>query len=315
LKAFIHQSELELISRFVMDYPDSETGGDFFGAWTKNGEPIVQFITGPGKGTTRTSTSFYQDIDYLKKCGSILNRKYGLEHIGAWHSHHKLSLYNPSSGDINTMKNALKSQNLPRFLISICNINSNSQVSVSGFLFVKDSDREYIDCKWEVLEGTSPIRASINSSNSDLFTSPKTNRAVSNIQAYETGESIKGQKIEKPDLPADSFWTTTEGRTYLKKAYEKMQNRNDISEVELLQLEDKRIAISFNYHGEIYELIFPKTFPADAPEIIQKEVAHSESLMKQLFKSNKRADKNILELVNSLHLVDKDKIIIIRHLQ
>ena len=88
-KAIIYQSELDLISRFVMDYPDIETGGDLFGFWTKEGNPVVQYVIGPGKNTTRTAHSFYQDIDYLKKCGNFLNSRFGLEHIGGWHSHHK----------------------------------------------------------------------------------------------------------------------------------------------------------------------------------------------------------------------------------
>src|ERR1035437_2290375 len=176
-KAIIYQSELDFMSRCVIDYPNLETGGDFFGFWTKEGHPVVQFVIGPGKGTTRTSTSFYQDIEYLKECGKFLNGKYGLEHIGGWHSHHRLALAHPSGGDVNTMRNALRNGNIERFLISICNIESESDVTINGFLFSRENPKDYNFCKWHILDEKSPIRETINKSNTNLFISPEAKRS------------------------------------------------------------------------------------------------------------------------------------------
>jgi hypothetical protein len=42
-KAIIYQSELDYISRCVLDYPNIETGGDLFGFWTYSGFPVIQY--------------------------------------------------------------------------------------------------------------------------------------------------------------------------------------------------------------------------------------------------------------------------------
>jgi hypothetical protein len=87
-QAKIYHSELEFIAKCVRQYPELETGGDYFGFWSQDSIPVIQYALGPGDATDRTSVSFYQDIGYLKACGSLLNSRFGLEHIGAWHSHH-----------------------------------------------------------------------------------------------------------------------------------------------------------------------------------------------------------------------------------
>src|SRR2546430_2275655 len=125
-----------------MRYPDAETGGDFFGLWSKQSDSIVQYVIGPGEQTSRKGASFFPDISYLKECGTILHNSFGLEHIGAWHSHHQMGLTNPSAGDVRTMRNALNSENVKRFLISICNIERGA-VSVGSFLFASDNPQAY----------------------------------------------------------------------------------------------------------------------------------------------------------------------------
>src|SRR4051812_13795577 len=103
MKAVIYESELEFIANCVMDYPDIETGGDLFGFWTHSGYPSIQYIIGPGPKSNRTSTAFYQDKDYLIEMGRLLREKFGLQHIGEWHSHHQMNLNHPSSGDKRTI--------------------------------------------------------------------------------------------------------------------------------------------------------------------------------------------------------------------
>lgn len=315
-KIIIHQSELDFIARCVMDYPNIETGGDFFGFWNKKGNPVIQYVIGPGEKTKRSETSFYQDIDYLKKCGSFLNNKFGLEHIGAWHSHHKLSLSHPSSGDINTMRNALRGNNLPRFLISICNM-SRSDVSIGGFLFIQDDSVDYTTCDWEILDDTSPIRESIKKFDTDLFVFPETRNASINLrQKDSTEDRLKEQVVEKPELSEDSYWTRKEGQVYLKKVFEKLKDRDDLSKVEILQLADKRIAISFEYNKAIYEIIFPDDFPRSAPEVIEKLSSDEDGIipvsLKKMFQPTKQRESIIQKFIHSLKILDRDAEIIIK---
>ncbi|MBL0047090.1 MAG: hypothetical protein IPP32_03225 [Bacteroidetes bacterium] len=271
IKAIIYQSELDFIARCVLDYPDIETGGDFFGFWTKEGNPVVQYVIGPGKKTTRTSTSFYQDIDYLKECGKFLNGKYGFEHIGGWHSHHRLSLAHPSGGDVNTMRNALRGGNIEKFLISISNIEGNSNVTINGFLFSRNNPNDYSICNWQVLDGISPYRVDINKMNLDLFLDLNTNRISynSNLQEVNNRNDKKGS-IEKPEMPKSSFWKTDKGKETIKKMYEALNNRKDITQFEMIQKDDGRLAFRFIYKNHENEIILPHEYPEKQIEVKRK---------------------------------------------
>lgn len=318
-KALIHKSELDFISKCVMDYPNIETGGDFFGFWTKDGNPVVQYVIGPGENTTRTETSFYQDIPYLKKCGILLNGKFGLEHIGGWHSHHRLSLAQPSSGDVNTMRNALRDNNLPNFLISICNIGNKANVTINGFLFSKKYENDYVPCQWEVLKGTSPIRESLQKSNSDIFITPGSQETpIEVINPKEERPSTKNRDVEKPELPDDSYWTKKEGREYLKMVFEKLKNKEALSNVELLQLPDNRIAISFDHNKGSYEIRFPNDFPKNPPEVIEKMPVDGDGIIpesiKKMFRPSKKRENNIQQFIHSLDIVEKNTLFLIKFL-
>jgi hypothetical protein len=253
----------------------------------------------------------------LKKCGTLLNGKYGLEHIGGWHSHHRLALAQPSSGDVNTMRNALRDNNIPFFLISICNIGDNSRVTINGFLFSKKYDRDYLSCKWEVLEGISPVRESLQKNDSNLFITPGSKKVpIEVVNSSETNVSSKSEKTEKPKLPTDSYWTTKEGKEYLKMVYEKLKQRDDLSNVELLQLSDQRIAVSFERGRGIYEIRFPNDFPTTAPEVIEKVAADGDGIipvsLKRMFRANKRREDTVQEFIHSLDILEKNSIILIR---
>ena len=97
--AFIYKSELDFISRCILDYKNIETGGQLFGYWTADGSPVVVYAIGPGTNANHQVAFFNQDVDYLVNVGNVLVHHYGLLHIGEWHSHHKLGLANPSGHD------------------------------------------------------------------------------------------------------------------------------------------------------------------------------------------------------------------------
>jgi hypothetical protein len=101
--AIIYRSELDFISRCILDYPNIETGGQLFGFWTSNGTPVVTYVIGPGANAQHHQTSFVQDQEYPDVVGRELYRIYRLQHIGEWHSHHQLDLARPSGGDVNAL--------------------------------------------------------------------------------------------------------------------------------------------------------------------------------------------------------------------
>lgn len=44
---FIYDSELDYISRCILDYPNIETRGNLLGHYKKNGIPVIEHVIGP----------------------------------------------------------------------------------------------------------------------------------------------------------------------------------------------------------------------------------------------------------------------------
>ena len=144
------------MKELVLRHPAKETGGNLFGLWTDKEEPVLHIVLGPANGCTRTEVSFYQSIPYLERVGGIVTQDYQLCHIGEWHSHHRLRLSEPSSGDSSTII-----RNFPRgtcgFLLIIANIQPSSDaVTLSPYLY-REGERHYERCKINLLRGQSPF--------------------------------------------------------------------------------------------------------------------------------------------------------------
>lgn len=161
MKALIYESELENIGRHAADYPILETGGDLFGFWTHSGFPVIHIASGPGTLARRSATSFYQDAAHLHRIGDALRHYHGLQHIGEWHSHHRLGLDHPSAGDAQTVIRALEETDLDRFFLTIITLQSvegRDTPTAHGYLFQRRAGARPTPCPWVVLPGESPFR-------------------------------------------------------------------------------------------------------------------------------------------------------------
>ena len=159
----IYKDDYKELCACVLRKPHIETGGDLFGLWANKYTAVIQLVLGPGKRCRRTSTSFYQDVNYLEKVGTHLTQKEGICHIGEWHSHHQLGLARPSGGDENTVWSNMPTYNLTRFVIFIANIDHSKQsysVNVGCFLFEINSDGKQLPVlqgKFKILNQESPF--------------------------------------------------------------------------------------------------------------------------------------------------------------
>ena len=157
-KVFMFDEDYQMMANLVLKYPNLETGGDLFGLWTTEGNAMLHVVLGPGQNCRRTGTSFFQDVPYLKENGDLLTQDYMLCHIGEWHSHHQLSLFQPSGGDSSTIIN-----NYPPgfcgFILIIANILPYRQVQLSPYLYIQSS-RYGFDQKGtiEVLRAPNPFK-------------------------------------------------------------------------------------------------------------------------------------------------------------
>lgn len=159
--AEIYRSEMEFIMRSIAEYPDIETGGELFGFWKDDGTPVVAYAIGPGSGANHQVAFFNQDMDYLMATGGVLTGKYGLEHMGEWHSHHRLGLAHPSGHDAATIANGVRARGRNAFLLCIGTL-SGSSASLGAFAFSRSHGERYVHLGWRVVNVASPFRAVID---------------------------------------------------------------------------------------------------------------------------------------------------------
>ncbi len=157
-KALIYADEAQRIARFAHECPDIETGGDLFGYWTHSGAPMVSYAIGPGRSSRHHPTSFYQDADWLHDQGVRLYDRHGLQHVGQWHSHHRLGVNLPSAGDIRTVVRGMAARNWSRFLLMIATLPPHSDSPVMQNYYLVRPDGRHRPVRIQVLNGGSPFR-------------------------------------------------------------------------------------------------------------------------------------------------------------
>ena len=157
----IYEGEARLISNWTLQYPNIETGGDLFGLWLNENEVVIQAVLGPGQNCRRTTTSFFQDEQYLSNVGGLLTHNQGLCNVGSWHSHHTMNIPDPSRGDRDTVWRHLPTPG--RFLLLIATIETKTgtpKVKMGFNLFESTSEgNKMVPMKLEILQKQSPIRA------------------------------------------------------------------------------------------------------------------------------------------------------------
>lgn len=264
--ALIFQSELNFISRSILDYPDIETGGDLFGFWTHSGYPVIQYVIGPDERAKRRVDFFSQDEEYLKSVGNELRDNFGLQHIGEWHSHHQLGLAKPSRHDANTVVKALDTYQLDRFLLVIGNIKDASS-SINGFLFTKEKRLDYDCSSWVVLPGESPIRMVFDVAAKSPLYFPKTKIAsIVNLQTTTLEKTIYEKATYDP-----SYWLSNKKNNgvlrgimyHLEKKY---------PDIKLFQREEtKKVSLMFSdENNEVFRVTFPMDYPKGPPLIFER---------------------------------------------
>lgn len=159
--AEIYRSEIAFVLRCILERPHIETGGELFGFWKDNGTPVVAYAIGPGPFANHETAFFNQDLAYLTTVGSVLTAKYGLEHIGEWHSHHGLGLSHPSGHDAATIAHGMYAHERNRFLLCIGTCSGRT-ASLGGFAFAKGSGEHYAHVDWRVINVDSPYRGTVD---------------------------------------------------------------------------------------------------------------------------------------------------------
>lgn len=266
-KALIYEGELEIMARFVMDYPSIETGGDLFGFWTHTGSPMIEYVLGPGDTAGHEGAAFYQESPFLKSAGGILRDLHGLQHIGTWHSHHRLGLTVPSNGDSNTMQRALDRNGFNAWLLTICNFAEKSdRVEMRSYLYHMRGGGEHGQLTWVILPGSSPVRAAMKTVKEFPSSEPRTLASTYEAIPSTTFAVVAAtSQTAAPTFPKSSFMATPEGRGELYHLFHELSALEQ--DVEILQREDGRVSLAFHRDSYAFEIVFPHSYPVVRPVV------------------------------------------------
>lgn len=260
--AFIYRSELDYISRCVLDYPNIETGGQLFGFWTSQGAPVVLYAIGPGPNANHERAFFNQDVQYLDSIGNELVEKYALQHIGEWHSHHQLGLARPSGHDAQTMFNGLRNIPQRRLLLCICNYRSG-EATVNPYTFHEEHLNYYEDARWIVKEMDSPFRKLADTALAGKLIHPRTTVAVHGEHRLYGNAAPRNAN---PTQIESTYWVMRPGNAQVMKdmvAYVKSRWAGVEVSVQagegVMQMKIAQGNILFR---------FPKNFPYESPLLI-----------------------------------------------
>ena len=254
--------EIDVLSRYILDYPHIETGGQLFGYWTYDEKPVILFVLGPGTNAGHYNTFFMQDIPYLKDCAKLLKQKYGLDHVGEWHSHHQLGLARPSGHDANNITSNMRKLGYRKFLLCIGTCTDTSSM-INAFMF-DSSKPNYQSIPWKIKEIESPFRTIIEQNNDLTFLPPKIKKG--NMVALFEADGVTNRK--KP-IYDDTYWLKKEGSSLVfKSLIDGLKESYSHYEFEPSIDGNHQVHIEVYFNGDLQEDIhFPMGFPYKAPII------------------------------------------------
>lgn len=257
-RPMIFRSEMDYISRCILDCPNIETGGQLFGYWAEDGTPVVLFAIGPGTNANHKTTFFNQDVNYLLTIGTELRNRFGLMHIGEWHSHHQLGLAQPSRHDVETMVSTIREKHLSRFLLCIGNCNGRSS-SLNPFMC---DDRTCETTSWNIVPQESPVRKPVYDYMGSILNDPHMREP-----SYMNGASC----TDRRPMYAPGYWMNGKGSgQLLNRMMQHVKRRHTVAaEVSVKLDENGRVHIASVDYGRCgrweEDILFPEGFPRRAP--------------------------------------------------
>lgn len=258
----INQEEMDMLSKYILDYRNIETGGQLFGYWTYDGKPVVLFVLGPGPRAGHHSAFFMQDLEYLKSCARLLKQKYGLDHIGEWHSHHQLGLSHPSGHDARNIATNIRHLGYSKFLLCIGTC-TDTQSAINAFMFRDDNDN-YTHVPWFIKDTESPYRRLIEKSDISKFVYPKTKHPQMG-RLYEKVTTTSSTTKIKYD---HSYWLTfRENKKILKQIIDNLCSYPTQNCIPTLDNKQEVHLITCRDNEALEDIHFPLFFPIDPPII------------------------------------------------
>lgn len=140
-----------------------ETGGDLFGRWQDT--PTVYLATRAGPKAIRNTTHFRLDVDYLRQLSETLATDWSLRYFGDWHSHHRLGLIEPSSGDrrrIRGLGGRNQFASMAEIIVTVEDSRRDPIIRIHPWLYDLSGDQDApTPLGIKVLRGLSPVRQAL----------------------------------------------------------------------------------------------------------------------------------------------------------
>ena len=265
-KVLIYESEAQQIAAHTRRYLDCETGGDLFGYWTHSHAPVISLVLGPGSNSRHGRTSFFQDELYLKDLGADLFSDHGLQHIGAWHSHHQLGLDKPSTKDIRTAHSGIQSCGWPRFLLVITTLDMDSMVR-ANYYAVWRGDNKPTPLRIVLLPGVSPFRTNFHITEHDDVVS----KSIRDVR-WKPGPFTPRSPSRRPfdESISRAWFTSIDGKNLLLSIVQGFANHSIPCRIFMRNASHSiRVVLSD------CEILLPHGFPDSPPQIVSglKEVS------------------------------------------
>lgn len=232
----LFRDDFKRMENWVLQYPNSETGGQFFGLWANGKDPYINVVIGPGKNCRHGTHSFHQDIEYLKKTGTFLNQRFMTCHIGEWHSHHRLRIRQPSSGDLNSIWKHFPS-GVEHFLLVIATIEDEG-VELWPYLFTASSHEH------KLIEYT----------------------IIEKDNVFMKGDNVKETIARGVENAPDKWFLTDWGAHFvqcLNSNLEKMVAADKLSTIEKHVDRKRQSTLQFSFYFRVFycTITFPQDFP------------------------------------------------------
>lgn len=265
-KIIIYQSELDYLSKCILESPRIETGGNLFGLWTPFGIPLIHYVVGPGPKAIHNPTHFRQDFDFFDRNADCLVKEHALHHIGSWHSHHSLGLAEPSDGDTESTLSGMRKCSLESFILLIGNYRQGKS-TVNAFRYYNNGD--CVKLKWVILERNSPFRSTYDKLHPDLVYKPKGEANMMRLEECKLIEEAQSVVPQAPVFDPDYWLARPENRKEFAAIVRFLKTEFDT--VEIFQLDRSTVEIRITDSSVPYKFVFGPKFPQEAPTLLASE--------------------------------------------
>lgn len=156
------ESELRAIAAEASAW-SIETGGDLFGRWQE--VPTVLLATKAGPNAQRDHVHFRLDVEYLRQLSEVMASDWTLRYFGDWHSHHRLGLSAPSTGDrrrIASIGTRNQFTSMAEIIVTLDDRPGEPIIRIHPWVYdLSGGEATPLPLRVKVLPGLSPVRQAL----------------------------------------------------------------------------------------------------------------------------------------------------------